>query len=139
VGRRVILVASMGALSPLLVAFLLAGRWPATALLIAIGFVTIANFSVTIVMGQEYLPNRLGLASGVTMGAAIGAGGLAAAALGALADHTSLTTTLWVVALIPIPAFLVALTLPPTAIDRRLQADRADRALTESEPHALTG
>jgi hypothetical protein len=30
------------------------------------------------------------------------------------------------------------MTLPPTAIDRRLQADRAGRGLTEGEPHALT-
>ena len=27
---------------------------------------TIATFSVTVVMGQEYLPRRLGIASGVT-------------------------------------------------------------------------
>jgi MFS transporter, FSR family, fosmidomycin resistance protein len=119
-GRRPIVVLSMGALAPLLVAFLLVGRWPATVLLVAIGFVTIANFSITVVMGQEYLPNRLGLASGITLGAAIGVGGLAAAALGALADHTSLTTTLWVIAAIPLPAFLLALTLPPTEIDRQL-------------------
>jgi MFS transporter, FSR family, fosmidomycin resistance protein len=141
VGRRVILVASMGALSPLLVAFLLAGRWPASVLLLAIGFATIANFSVTIVMGQEYLPNRLGLASGVTMGAAIGAGGLAAAALGALADHTSLTTALWTIAVIPLPAVLIALTLPPTATDRRLKTqarsgrtDTQDRSIDEPIP-----
>jgi FSR family fosmidomycin resistance protein-like MFS transporter len=83
----------------------------------------IANFSITVVMGQEYLPNRLGLASGITLGAAIGFGGLAAAALGVLADHTSLTTTLWTIALIPIPALLIALTLPPTETDRRLRAE----------------
>ena len=51
------------------------GRWPATLLLVGVGFVVIANFSVTVVMGQEYLPNRLGLASGITLGAAIGVGG----------------------------------------------------------------
>ena len=122
-GRRPIVVLSMGALCPLLVAFLLVGRWPATVLLVAIGFVVIANFSITVVMGQEYLPNRLGLASGITLGAAIGFGGLAAAALGALADHTSLTTTLWVIALVPLPALLIALTLPPTETDRRLRAE----------------
>ena len=90
IGRRVIVVGSMAVLCPLLVAILLVGRWPATLLLVAIGFVVIANFSITVVMGQEYLPNRLGLASGITLGAAIGVGGLAAAALGALADATSL-------------------------------------------------
>ena len=53
-------------------------------------------------MGQEYLPSRLGLASGITVGAAIGVGGLAAAALGALADETSLETAMWVIALVPL-------------------------------------
>jgi MFS transporter, FSR family, fosmidomycin resistance protein len=124
IGRRVILVGSMAALGPLLVLFLLAGRWPATALLLAIGFVVISNFSVTVVMGQEYLPSRLGLASGITLGAAIGVGGLAAAGLGALADATSLDTTMWVIALTPLPALLIALTLPPTPTDRRLRAQR---------------
>ena len=65
IGRRTILVGSMAALIPLLVVFQFAGRWSATALLAAIGFVVISNFSVTVVMGQEYLPNRLGLASGI--------------------------------------------------------------------------
>ena len=87
----------------------------------------IANFSITIVMGQEYLPNRLGLASGITMGAAIGFGGLAAALLGALADATSLQTAMWTIAALPFPALLIALSLPPTDIDRRLRAEaRAD-------------
>ena len=93
-------------------------------LLAAVGFVVISNFSVTVVMGQEYLPNRLGLASGITLGAAIGSGGLAAAALGALADRTSLETTMWVIALTPLPALLIALSLPPTSTDRRLRAQR---------------
>ena len=124
VGRRVILVGSMALLCPLLVLFLLVGRWPATALLVGIGFVVISNFSVTVVMGQEYMPSRLGLASGIMLGAAIGFGGVAAAALGALADATSLDTTLWVIALTPLPALLLALSLPPTSTDRRLRAER---------------
>ena len=122
VGRRVILVGSMALLCPLLVLFLLVGRWPATALLVGIGFVVISNFSVTVVMGQEYMPSRLGLASGIMLGAAIGFGGVAAAALGALADATSLDTTMWVIALTPLPALLLALSLPPTSTDRRLRA-----------------
>jgi FSR family fosmidomycin resistance protein-like MFS transporter len=76
------------------------------------------------VMGQEYLPNRLGLAAGVTVGAAIGVGGLAAAALGALADETSLVTAMWVIAAVPFFALVVAWTLPPTEHDRKLQAEK---------------
>jgi len=94
----------------------------------------IANFSITVVMGQEYLPSRLGLASGITLGAAIGVGGLAAAALGALADATSLGTTMWTIAVLPLPALLIALTLPPTDTDRRLRA-----AARATEPADLTG
>ena len=124
IGRRVILVGSMAALGPLCVLLVLAGRWPATLLLVGIGFVVISNFSVTVVMGQEYLPSRLGLASGITLGAAIGFGGLAAAGLGALADATSLDTTMWTIALVPFPALLLALSLPPTSTDRRLRAER---------------
>jgi FSR family fosmidomycin resistance protein-like MFS transporter len=124
-GRRVIVVGSMAALGPLLVLMLSAGRWPATLLLAGVGFVVIANFSITVVMGQEYLPSRIGLASGITLGAAIGVGGLAAAALGALADATSLGTTMWTIAVLPLPALLIALTLPPTDTDRRLRAAAA--------------
>ena len=47
-----------------------------------IGFVTVMSFSVSVVMGQEYLPSRLGIASGVTLGLAIGIGGVVAAVLG---------------------------------------------------------
>jgi FSR family fosmidomycin resistance protein-like MFS transporter len=138
VGRRVIVVGSMAALGPLLVLFMLAGRWPATALLVGVGFLVIANFSITVVMGQEYLPNRLGLASGITLGAAIGFGGLAAAALGALADATSLQTTMWTIALVPLPALLLAWTLPPTDHDRRLAAERAP-APAEPAPSVPAG
>ena len=123
-GRRVIVVGSMASLGPLLVLFMLVGRWPATALLVGIGFVVIANFSITVVMGQEYLPNRLGLASGITVGAAIGFGGVAAAALGALADATSLVTAMWVIAAVPFFALVIAWTLPPTEHDRKLRAER---------------
>ncbi|HYH91318.1 MAG TPA: MFS transporter [Solirubrobacteraceae bacterium] len=140
-GRRVIVVGSMAALGPLLVLLQFAERWPATLLLAGIGFVVIANFSITIVMGQEYLPNRLGLASGITMGAAIGFGGVAAALLGALADATSLQTAMWTIAALPFPALLIALSLPPTDVDRRLRAAaRADTPvdLTEEDPRALT-
>ena len=133
-GRRVIVVGSMASLGPLLLLFMLAPRWPATLLLVGIGFVVIANFSITVVMGQEYLPNRLGLASGITVGAAIGFGGVAAAALGALADETSLVTAMWVIAAVPWVAVLIAWTLPPTEHDRRLAAEKHESPAKRGPP-----
>jgi FSR family fosmidomycin resistance protein-like MFS transporter len=81
-------------------------------LLPLIGFFTIGNFSITVVLGEEFLPNRIGIASGVTLGAAIGIGGITAALLGGLADAAGLTPVLMVIAALPLPALACALALP---------------------------
>jgi FSR family fosmidomycin resistance protein-like MFS transporter len=118
-GARTVLVGTQILLLPLLVVLPLTGAAAATALLAVIGFVTIASFSITIVLGQAYLPNRTGLASGITLGLAIGLGGAAATALGVVADHQGLPAVLWVIALLPLPSLLLALSLP-TEPRRRL-------------------
>ena len=110
--RRIVLRVSLGLLTPLMVVMLSGGVGVAIAALAFIGAATIATFSVTVVMGQEYLPGRLGVASGVTLGLSIGVGGIAAAGLGALADATSLRTALEVLTVVPLPALALALTLP---------------------------
>jgi FSR family fosmidomycin resistance protein-like MFS transporter len=110
--RRIVLRTSLALLTPLMIVMLAGGVGVAIGALAFIGAATIATFSVTVVMGQEYLPGRLGVASGVTLGLSIGVGGIAAAGLGALADATSLRTALEVLALVPLPALALALTLP---------------------------
>jgi MFS transporter, FSR family, fosmidomycin resistance protein len=42
------------------------------------------------VLAQELMPHRFGMISGVFFGVAFGIGGLGAAVLGKLADHTSI-------------------------------------------------
>jgi MFS transporter, FSR family, fosmidomycin resistance protein len=126
-GRRVVLRTSMAVLTPLIVVMLLGGVGVAIGALALIGAATIATFSVTVVMGQEYLPSRLGIASGVTLGLAIGFGGLGAAILGAVADATSLRTALEVVALLPLPALALALALPEGREHLRRRAVGAHR------------
>jgi FSR family fosmidomycin resistance protein-like MFS transporter len=126
-GRRVVLRTSMAVLTPLIVVMLLGGVGVAIGALALIGAATIATFSVTVVMGQEYLPSRLGIASGVTLGLAIGFGGLGAAILGAVADATSLRTALEVVALLPLPALALALALPEGREHLRRRPVRAHR------------
>jgi FSR family fosmidomycin resistance protein-like MFS transporter len=70
-------------------------------------------FATTIVLGQEYLPRRIALSSGITYGLAIGLGGLGATGMGALADATSLTTALALLPLFAAAALVLAATLPP--------------------------
>jgi FSR family fosmidomycin resistance protein-like MFS transporter len=111
-GRRTVLVGSMIAIPPLVVGFLLSG--PVLALVFAAlaGAVTIATFAVTIVMGQEYLPGRLGVAAGVTIGLSIGLGGVGAPLLGVLGDAAGLRAVFEAVAVLPLAALGLTLALP---------------------------
>ncbi|PTH84607.1 MFS transporter [Streptomyces sp. A244] len=59
-------------------------------------------FSLHITLGQDFLPRHVGTASGVTLGLTVSVGGLAAPALGVLADATSLRSAL--LPLIALPA-----------------------------------
>ena len=122
-GARGVLVGTQVLLLPLLVVLPLLGGLAATVALGAIGFVAIASFSITVVLGQAYLPSRVGLASGVTLGLAIGLGGVEATALGVIADSAGLEAVLWTVAVLPVPAILLAFSLPA------IPAARRDRAI----------
>jgi MFS transporter, FSR family, fosmidomycin resistance protein len=111
-GRRVVLGASMLLLPPLIYGFTLSGPVFGIALLALVGAVTVGTFGVTVVMGQEYLPGRIGLAAGITMGFSIGLGGLGAPVLGLLADNAGLSLTMLVIAALPVIGLIFALTLP---------------------------
>jgi FSR family fosmidomycin resistance protein-like MFS transporter len=84
----------------------------ATILLMAIGLINYTTYSPIVVMGQKYLPNHVGLASGVTFGLAVTIGGVTAPLLGLIADHHGIRTALWGVACLPMVATGFALTLP---------------------------
>ena len=67
------------------------------------------------VMAQEYLPHRIGMASGLSIGLSIGLGGIAAVALGALADSVDLETAMYAAAAAAVPACCALLLAPPAA------------------------
>lgn len=60
----------------------------------ALGIALFIPFAPQITLAHSYLPNRIGLASGVTLGLTLSLGGLVSPALGALADAASIRTTL---------------------------------------------
>ena len=111
-GRRTIVGASMLLLGPLVFAFTLTGPYVGMVMLALVGAVTIGTFGVTVVMGQEYLPGRMGLAAGITMGLSIGLGGVGAPLLGLLADGAGLSVTMLVIAALTLPGVLLSFTLP---------------------------
>jgi MFS transporter, FSR family, fosmidomycin resistance protein len=120
-GRRPVLLASVVATGPLILLFVLVGGVPGVLALALIGVCVVGTFGVTMVMGQEYMPRHVGTASGLVIGLSVGIGGIAAIALGSLADATSLRTALFVAAGAPVLASGLALLLPSAKTGRRLE------------------
>jgi MFS transporter, FSR family, fosmidomycin resistance protein len=68
-------------------------------------------FSLQITLGQDYLPSRVGTASGVTLGLTVSIGGLSSPLIGALADSTSLQTALAPLVAMPLLSWVLFRTL----------------------------
>jgi MFS transporter, FSR family, fosmidomycin resistance protein len=111
-GRRRVLLCSFIVSPPLILVYVLAGGPVGVVALFFAGMAVIGTFSVSLVLSQEYLPSRVGMASGLSIGLAIGLGGIAAIALGAVADAVDLETALLVTALGPAICIVLTLLLP---------------------------
>lgn len=125
-GLKNILLGSMALLVPLLFLFnRLSDIWlPVVVALM--GFTLISTFAVTVVFSQELLPNNVGLASGLTLGFAVGMGGVGAMVLGWVADHWGMPMVFQVMMAFPAIALLLTLALPgKEALQKRKKAVRA--------------
>ena len=76
------------------------------------GACLVSSFGVTIVLSQEYLPGRMGMAAGLSIGLSIGLGGIAAICVGALADTFGLGAALWTTPIGAVAGALLVLLLP---------------------------
>jgi len=108
----------------------------ALAFVVLIGIVVIMPFSVVVALGQDYLPNRIRTASGVTVGLAVSAGGLATPALGWLADATSLRTTLTAMIALPLVALLLSTSLNDPVTNRK---PLTQHPMPETDPRRPVG
>ncbi len=123
-GRRPILLASLVATPPLTAIFIVAGGAVGAAALALVGACVVGTFGVTQVMSQEYLPSRIGTASGLSIGLSIGLGGVGAVMLGAVADSIDLRTAMWAAAATPVVAIALGFFLPAPRV-RRLAPEPA--------------
>ena len=80
-----------------------------------IGLIMSSSFSAILVYAQDLLPGRVGLVAGVFFGFSFGLGGIGAAALGELADRTSLDTVYAICAFLPAIGLLTILLPKGTA------------------------
>ena len=111
-GLKRVLVGSLLVTIPLLLAFISSTGLLSLFMLGLTGTTTIGSASIAVLMGQSYLKSHIGIASGITIGSAIGMGGLGVPILGAIADSYGLVTTMYSMVALPILAGALALTLP---------------------------
>ncbi len=77
-------------------------------LTVPIGLIMASAFSAILVYAQDLVPGRVGTVAGVFFGFAFGLGGLGAAVLGEIADHTSIDFIYKVCAYLPLIGLLTA-------------------------------
>ncbi|MFJ9696976.1 MFS transporter [Kitasatospora sp. NPDC101183] len=96
----------------------------------AFGLTMFLPFAPQVTLAQDYLPNRPGTASGLTLGLAMSAGGLAAPLLGRTADAHGLRTALGVALCVLVAALLGALRLRDRVLpDRAPEPEREQAAV----------
>ncbi len=110
-GRKIVIwISILGAL-PFTLALPYAGLVGSAVLSVFIGLIISSTTSSIIVFAQELVPHRFGMISGVFFGVAFGIGGLGAAVLGKVADHTSIEFVYQICAYLPALG-LLAIFLP---------------------------
>ncbi len=111
----------------------------ALALLVPLAVFLFMPTSVLVVLGQEYLPHRVGMASGVTLGLAVSVGGMCAPLLGRLGDRYGLISVLLLLVALMIAATGQTLALPRAGRHHRLENDVAEPCLAVEESESEEG
>jgi FSR family fosmidomycin resistance protein-like MFS transporter len=118
-GRLVSIRLGFGLAIPAMAGLALAQDWVIALIFVAASGVTIfMPFAVFVILGQDYLPNRIGIASGVTVGMAVTVGGLFSPLLGWIADATDLRVTFAILTGLTVVALLLAFLLREPAVPR---------------------
>ncbi len=76
------------------------------------GMFIIMSNSITMAIGQSFMPNNLGMVSGLLLGFSMGIGGISTTILGWVADHWGVPAALQVTFILPILAWLSFLPIP---------------------------
>ncbi|HXC53877.1 MAG TPA: MFS transporter [Rhizomicrobium sp.] len=107
-GRKYLIWFSILGALPFALALPYAGLLWTGVFSVGAGLVLSSAFPAIVVYGQELLPGRVGMISGLFFGLSFGMGGIGAAALGVLADHTSIEFVYRCVSFLPLIGLLAA-------------------------------
>ncbi|MDI3327843.1 MAG: MFS transporter [Alicyclobacillaceae bacterium] len=109
--KRLILLSTAGAVPFSLALPYVHGVWAALDVVL-LGFIVLSTFAVTVVFGQQLMPGRIGMVSGLMIGLAVGMGGVGASLAGYAADHIGIAATIEALAVLPLISAVLALGLP---------------------------
>jgi FSR family fosmidomycin resistance protein-like MFS transporter len=108
-GRKYVIWFSILGVAPFSLVLPHVGLGPTIVLSVFIGGILSSAFSAILVYAQELVPGKVGLIAGLFFGFAFGISGIAAAALGRLADHTSIEHVFFICGFLPLIGVLTAL------------------------------
>jgi len=108
-GRKAIIWVSILGVAPFSLLLPHVGLAMTVVLSICAGLILASAFSAILVFAQELAPGRVGMVAGLFFGFAFGVSGVASAALGELADRTSIEFVFQVCAYLPLIGLLTAL------------------------------
>ena len=115
IGRRYVIWFSILGAAPFTILLPMANLFWTGPLTVAIGLILASAFPAIVVFAQDLVPGKVGMISGLFFGFSFGMAGLGAAALGWLADKTSIETVYQVCAFLPLIGLLAA-RLPKTKV-----------------------
>ena len=107
-GRKFVIWFSILGVFPFTLALPYANLFWTAVLTVPIGMIMASAFAAILIYAQELVPGRIGTVSGVFFGFAFGLGGLGAAVLGRLADHTSIEFVYGLCSYLPLIGLLTA-------------------------------
>jgi FSR family fosmidomycin resistance protein-like MFS transporter len=115
VGRKWIIWGSILGVAPFTLMLPYADLAWTGVLSVVIGLVLASAFSSIVLYGQDLMPGRVGMVSGLFFGFAFGAGGLGAAVLGVVADHYGIEFIYRVCAFLPLLGIVAAFLPTPSS------------------------
>ena len=125
IGNKKLIIIGYSCLLPLLILFLnIKNPILATIILIPLGFFLYMPYSPMVALGQKYLPNHLGLASGITLGLGVTMGGLVSPILGYVSDTHGIHAALSCLIVMPTIAVVLARKLPVKEADLKNNASQ---------------
>jgi FSR family fosmidomycin resistance protein-like MFS transporter len=125
-GRKLVIWCSILGILPFTLALPHVNLFWTGVLSVIIGFILASAFSAILVYAQELVPGKVGMISGLFFGFAFGVAGIGAAALGELADHTSIEFVYGLCAYLPVLGLLTAWLPNVEPSHRPRPADAAD-------------